>query len=139
MSIKYWGDTRNQKDVCGIIGILEELGLAVYCVVKHAERWGHVQFTPQELMQLTFREIEASDLLIANVADWPIGVGIEVGYAYARKIPILCICPEGSRMANTVEGLADAVVVYSDLTDLKTRIAGVHLIRASAPNRRHNH
>ena len=130
LSMKYWGDTRNREDVRSIIGILEQLGLETYCVAEHAEQWGNVKFTPQELMHLTFRQIDSSDLLIAHVDGWPIGVGVEAGYAYARNLPIICICPEGRRLANTVAGLAEVVVVYSDYQDLRRRISQLPIIKA---------
>jgi len=136
LSIKYWGDFRNQEEVRSLIGVIEELGLDVYCVVEHAERWGQVILEPRELLRRTFEEIDKSDLLIANVADWPIGVGVEAGYAFARGIPVLCIWPEGSRLANTVAGLAEAVVSYCDPQDLKAKLEELPILRDRTSNER---
>lgn len=69
LSIKFWGDQRNQEEVRRIIGIIEDLGHEVFCVVEHAEKWGEKNFTPEQLISITFNEIDKSDVLVANVAD----------------------------------------------------------------------
>ncbi len=45
----------------------------------------------QQMMQQAMADIENSDLLIAEVSDKGIGIGIEVGYAKARHCPIKCV------------------------------------------------
>ena len=124
LSIKFWGegDLRNQKDVRKIINIIDSLGHETFCIVEHAENWGEKSFSPEQLMKMTFSEIEISDLLIANVAHWPIGVGVEVGYAAAKGIPIICICPQDMKLANTVAGVAETVIRYSNYPDLRKKL-----------------
>lgn len=122
LSIKFWGDDRNRQDVEKIIGAIEDAGLEVFCFVRDAEKWGEQHFEPEEMMRLTFAKIEESDFLVANVADWPIGVGVEAGYAYAKGIPIICLCPEGSKAPDTVTSLAAHVIRYKNYTDLNKQL-----------------
>ena len=122
LSIKFWGDNRNREDIEGIIDALERAGFNVFCFIRDAEEWGKNQFEPEELMRITFNQIDKSDFLIANVADWPIGVGVEAGYAYARGIPVICICPVNKKVANTVAGLAKHVITYEDYSDLTEKL-----------------
>ena len=63
-----------------------------------------------------------SDFLIADVADWPIGVGVEAGYAYAKGVPVICICSVDKKVANTVAGLTEKVIRYVDYVDLNKQL-----------------
>ena len=122
LSIKFWGDHRNQEEVRRIIGIIQDLGHEVFCVVEHAENWGEKTFTPKHLMSMTLNEIDKSDILVANVADWPIGVGVEAGYAYAKEIPVVCICSREQQLPNTISGIASSVIKYVDYAELKVKL-----------------
>ena len=122
LSIKFWGDNRNREDIERIIDAIEGAGFNLFCFVRDAEEWGKNQFEPEQMMTTTFNQIDQSDFLIANVADWPIGVGVEVGYAYARGVPIICICPMTEKVPNTVAGLAKHVIRYEDYNDLSKKL-----------------
>jgi len=125
LSIKFWGDDRNRRDVEEIISTVEELGGEVFCFRRDAEKWGEMEFEPKEMMRITFNEIDQCDFLIATVADWPIGVGVEAGYAYAKGIPVICICSVDKELANTVAGLADYVIRYQDYDDLNKKLSPI--------------
>jgi nucleoside 2-deoxyribosyltransferase len=125
LSIKFWGDDRNRQDVEGIIAAIEDTGAEVFCFRRDAEKWGQNKFEPKEMMNITFDQIDKSDLLVADVSDWPIGVGVEAGYAYAKGIPVICICPVDKKIANTVTGLADHIVRYKDYSDLSEQLTPI--------------
>jgi nucleoside 2-deoxyribosyltransferase len=122
LSIKFWGDDRNREHVEQVINAIEGAGLNVFCFRRDAEEWGKIGFKPEDLMKVTFKEIDNSQVLIADVADWPIGVGVEAGYAYAKGIPVMCICQEGKALANTVAGFANSVINYKNYDDLRERL-----------------
>jgi len=133
LSIRFSGDGENRKQMEEVISAIEAAGAQVYCFVKDAEKWGDILFRAEEMMELTFGEINKSDLLIADVSDWPIGVGVEAGYAFAKKIPVICICRMDKRVATTVTGLADTVIRYKDSQHLKTQITSVLARRDGKP------
>lgn len=123
LSIKFWGDDRNRQDVAGVIAAIEKAGLEVYCFRRDAEKWGEVKFEPKEMMDTTLEQIDKSDFLIADVGDWPIGVGVEAGYAYGKSIPIICICSVDKQLANTVASLTNHVVRYRGSNDLSKQLS----------------
>ena len=123
LSIKFWGDDRNREDVEAVIDAIEKAGFRVFCFRRDAENWGKKEFTPEEMRRRTFEQIEQSDVLVASVAHWPIGVGVESGYAYAKGIPIICIYPEDATLANTVGGIARHVIKYKSYDDLRKQLA----------------
>jgi nucleoside 2-deoxyribosyltransferase len=125
LSIKFWGDDRNRREVEGIIAAIEDTGAEVYCFRRDGEKWGETEFKPSEMMDITLGQIDKSDILVADVGDWPIGVGVEAGYARGRGIPVVCICPAGKKVASTVAGLADEVVIYNDYEDLNGQLSSI--------------
>lgn len=127
LSIKFWGDDRNKEDVEAVIDAIESAGFEVFCFRRDTEEWGRNHFEPEKMMRTTFQEIERSELLIADVADWPIGVGVEAGYAYAKGIPIICICPADKALANTVAGLANSVIKYDNYDDLRSQLTSLKI------------
>jgi len=125
LSIKFWGDMQNREHIEGIINAVERAGFRVFCFVRNAEKWGDNHFKPDEMMKVTFDQIDESVFLVADVSDWPIGVGVEAGYAYAKNIPIICICDINKKIANTVAGLATQVIMYKSYEDLSKRLASL--------------
>ena len=79
------------------------------------------------MMKITFNEIDNSNLVIADVADWPIGVGVEVGYAFAKGIRIICICPEVKSIASTVASIARRLIIYTDYEGLRSKLQSLDL------------
>lgn len=122
LSIKFWGDDRNRAHVEAVILAIENAGFEAFCTRRDVEKWGEISFTPEDLMKNTFIEIDNSQVLVADVADWPIGVGVEAGYAFARGIPVICICQADKKIANTVAGFASSVIKYRDYTELEDRL-----------------
>lgn len=125
LSIRFPGDHRNREHVEATIGAIENAGFSVFCSVRDAEEWGKRQFQPDEMMRRTLSEIDDSDYLIADVADWPIGVGVEAGYAHGRSIPVVCICQAQKRVANTVAGVSEQVIRYEDYDDLTRQLVNL--------------
>ena len=123
LSIKFWRDDRNRDEVEGTIGAIEGIGAEVYCFRRDAEKWGEIEFGPREMMDITLEQIDKSDILVADVGDWPIGVGVEAGYARGNDIPVICICSKDKKVANTVAGLAISTIVFSDYKDLKKQLS----------------
>jgi hypothetical protein len=53
------------------------------------KRGGQVSFTPKELMEITFQIIDESDLVIIDLSEKGVGLGIEADYAYSRSVPVI--------------------------------------------------
>jgi len=76
----------------------------------------------KEMMQSAFAEIDKCDLLIAEVSDKAIGIGIEVGYAKAKKIVVIYLRHRTAEHSTTVSGTSDHTVIYADTNDLHKQL-----------------
>lgn len=74
------------------------------------------------MMKKTFEEIDQCSLLIAEVSDKAIGVGIEIGYAKAKKIPILYLRRKKAEHSTTAAGTANDMIVYASAKNLQIRL-----------------
>ncbi len=64
------------------------------------------------MMQAACEAIRQVDLLVAEVSEKAIGVGIEVGYAAALGIPVIYLRKADSDYSTTVGGLAAYSLIY---------------------------
>jgi nucleoside 2-deoxyribosyltransferase len=72
----------------------------------------------RELMARTFAEIQACDLVIVDLTEKGVGVGIEAGYARAKNISVIVIAQTGADISETLRGIARAVFCYAGAEDL---------------------
>jgi len=80
-------------------------------------------FKPDEekiMMETAFREIDSSDFLVAELTTKSIGVGIEIGYAYAKEIPIIYIRKSNSEYSTTASGSSKYTFEYENENHLIT-------------------
>ncbi len=118
ISIKYRADNSNKDCVDNISSALERNGYETVCIARDVEKWGEVQFSPHELMQRAFAEIDSSNLLVVDLTEKGVGLGIEAGYAYAKKIPIVVIARKGSDISATLQGITRKLFLYDEFEGL---------------------
>lgn len=70
------------------------------------------------MMKTAFEEIDSSDFLVADLTTKSIGVGIEIGYAFAKEKPIFYLRKKGSEYSTTASGCSNYVVEYENELDL---------------------
>ena len=75
-----------------------------------------------EMMKTAFLEIDSSDLLIAELTTKSIGVGIEMGYAFAKRKTIFYLRRSGSEYSTTAAGISNVIIEYNDEFDLYNKI-----------------
>lgn len=109
---------------------LHELGMELFVFV---DRYTFDKEQSTEMMQTAFREIDTCDFLLVELSKKAIGVGVEVGYAYAQGKPIVYLMREGSEFSTTVGGSSNAVISYSDPIDLHLQLKQLltHLVQNS--------
>ncbi|MEI6479992.1 MAG: nucleoside 2-deoxyribosyltransferase [bacterium] len=122
LAIKFKEDNSNRETIESISSVLGRLGMETVSMARDYEKWGEVVFTPDELMEKTFKEIDLSDLLIIEFSEKGVGLGIEAGYAYAKQKPIIVIAKEGSDISSTLKGVAKDVIFYNDPEELIGKI-----------------
>ena len=133
IAIKYHPDNSNRPHIEQISEALARNGIENVCVVRDLENWGEVHFSPEDLMQKSFAAIDACDLMVVDLSEKGVGVGIEAGYAWARGIPILTIARAGADISETLQGISQAVFWYESgdaLVELFTRIDSPHRLGA---------
>jgi len=72
----------------------------------------------KEMMQTAFNEIDSSDFLVAELSTKSIGVGIEIGYAFAKNKPIIYLKKKDTAYSTTAAGSAFATIEYSTTKEL---------------------
>lgn len=118
IAIKYHADRGNRERIEGISAALERQGFETVCITRDLEKWGEVQFDPGTLMQRTFDEIDSSDIVVVDLTEKGVGIGIEAGYAFARHIPIMTIARTGSDISETLRGISQRILLYDRYNDL---------------------
>jgi len=76
----------------------------------------------KEMMKTAFDEIDSCDFLIAELTTKSIGVGIEIGYAFAKEKPVLYLRKKGSEYSTTASGCSTYTIDYEDEFDLYNKI-----------------
>ena len=118
ISIKYRADNSNKDCIDNISSALERNGFETVCIARDIEKWGEIQLGPHELMQRTFVEIDSSHLVVIDLTEKGVGLGIEAGYAYAKHIPIVVIARKGSDISTTLRGIAGKQFLYDEFEEL---------------------
>ena len=123
LAIKYHVDHSNRGRIEGLTAVLESVGYETICITRDVEKWGTVSFTPPALMKRSFKLIDTCDILVVELTEKGVGVGIEAGYAHARDIPIITIAQEDAPISDTLCGISAAVIHYNHYSDLTVPFA----------------
>ncbi len=76
----------------------------------------------KKMMQAAFKEIDSCDVLIAELSTKSIGVGIEIGYAYATKTPVIYLKKNEAAYSTTAAGCSKTTINYTHVKDLLKHI-----------------
>jgi nucleoside 2-deoxyribosyltransferase len=128
IAIKYHADHSNRERIEGISAALERQGYETVCITRDLEKWGAVQFDSGTLMQRTFDEIDTSNVVIVDLTEKGVGVGIEAGYAFAKHIPVVTIARKGSDISETLRGISQEILLYDQYDDLAYLFAETRFI-----------
>ena len=79
----------------------------------------------RQMMQQAMTDIDHCDILIAETSDKGIGIGIEVGYAKAKGIPVIYVRKTDAEHSTTVSGISDFQIAYADANDLQKQLAKI--------------
>ena len=117
LSIKYHPDHRNRYLIEHVTQALQTHN--VICIARDVEEWGEKKFDSAELMHRTFAEIDSSDIVVVELSEKGVGVGIEAGYARAKGKPIITVARRGSDVSETLKGISREVFIYQDASELE--------------------
>ncbi|MBI5877892.1 MAG: nucleoside 2-deoxyribosyltransferase [Chloroflexi bacterium] len=118
VAIKYHADQANRLLIEALCAALAAAGWDTAVVARDLEQWGAFSFAPDDLMRETFALIELCDLVVIDLTEKGVGVGIEAGYAHARGIPVVTVALRGSDISETLRGISRAVQEYDNPAEL---------------------
>ena len=113
--IKYHPDNRNRYIIEEFESCFQRHEFQSYCVVRDMENWGASSFSAEDLMEETFAKIDASDLVIIDVSEKGMGLGIEAGYAKAKGKELIITVKKGREISTTIRGIADRIIEYQEI------------------------
>jgi nucleoside 2-deoxyribosyltransferase len=117
--IKYHEDNRNKNEIDSLSAAFRNDGIETICIARDLEEWGDVHLSSQELMKITFEEIDKSDFVVLEMSEKGVGLGIEAGYASAKGKPLVVLIRDGQELSNTLQGIADVVITYCQPEEIK--------------------
>lgn len=102
-----WVPNDYVKWLSGVIKKLESYGHEVHCPQRDDHKWGKEFPKLEELCPRQYEQItERTDLLVAYPGEPQSGgVMIEIGYAVAKKVPVLIIKRKGEKLTVIAQGL----------------------------------
>jgi nucleoside 2-deoxyribosyltransferase len=116
ISISYSKRHELTEELNTIIAVLKDAAIDPFVFIDNFKFSADEE---NEMMQQAMISIEECDILIAEVTDKAIGVGVEVGYAKARKKPVIYIKNKNAEHSTTVSGISDLQILYQDVYNLK--------------------
>lgn len=125
LGIKYYENYCNKSIVDKISSILEKRGYEVICIVRDIGSEGQIKHDPHELMKLTFEKISTCDLVVIELTEKGVGLGIEAGYAYAKEIPIITIARSGSDISETLVGISNKIFFYDNIENIEIQLCSL--------------
>ena len=122
ISVSY-NNRKNAGEVLHAIAeVLQKAGITPFVFV---DVYSFSAAEEKEMMAQALRHIDSCDLLIAEVSEKAIGIGVEAGYAKAKGKPVIYIRNSNASHSTTLSGVSDYPVIYDNTEDLskKLRIA----------------
>jgi len=122
IGIKYYEDCRNNIVIDELTSVLQKRGYETICIIRDIQNEGQAKYSSCELMKLTFEKIDMCNLVVIDLTEKGVGLGlgIEAGYAYAKGIPIITIAKSGSDISETLEGISQKNIFYNNIEDIET-------------------
>jgi nucleoside 2-deoxyribosyltransferase len=122
ISLSYGLRKALDKELNAIIDVLNTFNIKSLVFVDN------YKFDPaqeRQMMQQATADIDNCDLLIAEVSEKGIGIGVEAGYARARNKPIVYIRQKKAAHSTTVSGISDFQIIYDDAGDLRKQLINI--------------
>jgi len=126
LGFKFYEDMRNRRLIEQFDIVFKKLGFRTSIIVRDFEAFGERKYDSHVLMMESFKEIDASDVVVIEFSEKGVGLSIEAGYAAGTKKPVWVIAKTGSEISNTLAGIAEKIIFYDKpdnlLNILKTNI-----------------
>lgn len=119
LAISYSDRKKYNKEVDTLKKVFQELNIELLVFV---DKYNFKENQEKEMMKMAFKELDESDILIAELSTKSIGVGIEIGYAFAKNKVIFYLFNEKENYSTTASGTANFIIKYKNSLDLNEKI-----------------
>lgn len=96
----------------------------LYEPLKRSAVGRQVVFPHDDFIVNTRETIRASDVVIAEVSYPSTGQGIELGWANAADVPIVCLFKVGHEYSSSLPFVSDTFIGYSSPEDMVSKLQG---------------
>lgn len=118
-------DLNNQSEIDNIYTILKDVGFEPYSFIKAYPN----EFSDEKsMMKLAKEEISKCDALLFDATQKSTGRAIEIGIAYTLDKKIIVIAKNGTEIRNTLAGVADIIISYDSLKDIRQPLINFYKI-----------
>jgi len=110
-----------------VVSSLGKAGVEAYCSLFDQHQYEKENLNPRQIMEKAFAKIDESNGLFVLIASDQKSEGqiMEVGYAFAKKIPIIAAVKTGTQ--TYVDSMADHTLYWDNLPDLQTKIEALEV------------
>ena len=115
LAISYSNRKLFDKEVESLKKLFEKSNMELLVFV---DKYNFKSNQEKEMMETAFNEINNSDFLIAELTTKSIGVGIEIGYAFAKEMPTIYLRKKNAEYSTTASGSSTYIVEYENELDL---------------------
>jgi nucleoside 2-deoxyribosyltransferase len=132
LAISYSDRHQLDAEIYYLVKKAKEVGVEVFVFVNH---YNFKKNQEIEMMKTAFDEIDNSTVFIAELTEKSIGVGIELGYAFANKKSIIYLRKKGSEYSTTAAGSSNFIMEYTDKVELLAKVlTAIRTIRKEEKN-----
>jgi nucleoside 2-deoxyribosyltransferase len=113
----------NKPEIEKLCKIIKQSGWEDYSFVRDAENYTKKFSSSKEMMLAAKKAIDKCDALLFDLTDPSVGKAIEAGIAFQLGKKIIVIVKKDAEKRNTVLGIADLLIEYDQIKDIKTPLA----------------
>ena len=119
-----FGDSKEEiEKLCSIV---KSARFEDFSFIRDVEKYQKIFNDPKILMQRAESEIKNSDALLIDMTDKPTGRAIEAGMAYSLGKKIIVIMKSGTKIKDTMKGIADVIIEYERIEDISAGLKGFY-------------
>ena len=101
-----------------IVLMVNSLGHEALCMSEVAKALGR-RYSAENMLKYRFELMSKSDFIITNTSIGEIEVGIDVGFCFAKDIPILIISQKNKKIPQAFSWMAKSVLYYMSISDIR--------------------
>jgi nucleoside 2-deoxyribosyltransferase len=120
ISVSFNKKTKLKRELAVIRETLNSFKINSFVFV---EEYNFTKDQEKEMMQTAMKTIDDCDLLIAEVSDKAVGIGVEAGYAKAKGKTMIYVRNSEAEHSTTISGISDFSILYNDVNDIRIKLS----------------